>query len=250
VGVVLPALGVGETLTVKSQELKVGYGGLLPDVGLRLTWVPQLVAADGEVRVQEATGLPDQTTTVTFPPITATTKAYYSSVNPAEPGPVYGDTIGDRVTVTGDILPGDEVTVRLYAWESGTPPLCTGEPLKSVALDLTAAASTYDTGLIYTTDPARPNLTYGFVETVISRGTTTTSECGLAAETVATTRGGAGSSAGGAAAALASTGANVLTGAAWGLGAVLAGAALLLTTRKVRRRSGAAITTPSKETDS
>lgn len=179
-GLALPALAIGEPLTVESPEHTTTYGGLLPNLGLRFSWTPRISDPDGEVLVQEAAGLAEQTTTVTFPPITATTKAYSTNAR----GPFYGDKIGDRVEVTGDVLPGDSVTVRLYAWEKGTPPLCTGEPLATVKLDLTPSLSTYDTGPVYTTPEDRTNLVYGFQETTVSRGLTVVSKCGLAAETL------------------------------------------------------------------
>lgn len=182
-GLVLPALGVGEALTVHSPEHTLTYGGLVPDLGLRFTWQPRIVDPRNAVLAQEMAGVPAQTTVVEFPPITVTTEAYHYGID--DSGPVHGDQIGDRITVEGDILPGDAVTVRLYAWEAGTTPVCTGTPLAEVDLDLQPGQSTYDTGLIYTTDPERPNLTYGFQETTTSRGKPpVVSECGLAAETV------------------------------------------------------------------
>ncbi|TFH68123.1 hypothetical protein [Cellulomonas sp. HD19AZ1] len=184
VGLVLPALGVGEEFTAESPEHELTAGGLVPDLGLRFTWVPRVVDTDDEVLVQERVGEPSQTTTVKFPPIKATTTAYHVPSDPAQQGPVYGDAIGDRVVVDGDILPGDSVTVRLYAWERGTPPLCTGTPLAEVELELVAGTATYDTGAIYTTSAKRTNLIYGFQETTVSRGKAVVSECGLAAETV------------------------------------------------------------------
>lgn len=180
-GLVLPALALGETLTVESPEHETTYGGLTPNLGLRFSWAPRITDPDGAVLVQEAAGLPDQTTVVEFPSITAVTTAY--SLNPD--GPYFGDEIGDLVEVTGDILPGDEVTVRLYAWETGSTPICTpGTELATFELELNPSTGTYDTGPMYRTPDDRTNLTYGFVHTAVSRGATEVSECGLAAETL------------------------------------------------------------------
>lgn len=189
-GVVLPALAPGQTLVVEGPERELTNGGLLPDPGLRFTWLPRIVSPQGSVLVAESWGITAQTTTVTFPPVTAVTKAYSNN----DRGPWYGDAIGDRVTVTGDPFPGDNVTVRLYAWKTGTDPNCTGKPLAEKSIDLTASQSVYDTGLIYTTPADRTDLTYGFVETTTSRGQQVVSACGIADETVKPTVSPAGSS--------------------------------------------------------
>ncbi|NTW42400.1 MAG: hypothetical protein HGA44_21415 [Cellulomonadaceae bacterium] len=131
------------------------------------------------------------------------TQAYASSPD----GPWYGDGLGDRVTVAGDVFAGDTVTVRLYAWPTGSAPVCQGEPLAQTVLELDASTSTYDTGLIYTTPADRSSLTYGFQETTHSRGADVVSECGLAAETVTPRVNPNGSANGGASANLAETGA-------------------------------------------
>ncbi|NTW39387.1 MAG: hypothetical protein HGA44_05785 [Cellulomonadaceae bacterium] len=180
VGIVLPALAVGETYEVTGPEHELTIGGLLPNAALAFTWTPVISTPDGHALVSEAPGIPAQTTTVEFPPVTAVTQAYASSPD----GPWYGDGLGDRVTVAGDVFVGDTVTVRLYAWPTGSEPICQGEPLAQTVLELDASTSTYDTGLIYTTPADRTDLTYGFVETTHSRGADVVSECGLAAETV------------------------------------------------------------------
>lgn len=190
VGIVLPDLAVGETATVTGPELELTDGGLPHHPGLRLSWMPRLLSPDGEVVVAEAWGVASQTTTVTFPPITTVTEAYADS----DDGPWYGDRIGDRLTIEGDVFPGgafvdvrhepDTVTVRLYAWPAGGPPVCEGEPLAVHEVDLQVGVAEYDTGPLYETPADRTDLVYGFQETTRSRGVVAVSECGLAAETV------------------------------------------------------------------
>lgn len=180
VGIVLPELAVGQTLQLDGPELALTDGDLPPHEGLQLSWMPQILTPEGEVLIAEPYGTPEQTTKVDFPPIETVTTAYAESSD----GPWYGDWIGDRVRVTGEILPSDQVTVRLYAWPNDGPPVCEGEPLAEVDLDLVPGVSDYDTGLIYETPRDRTDLTYGFQETTVSRDTEVVSECGLAAETV------------------------------------------------------------------
>lgn len=187
VGLVLPAIALGEQLVVQSPEHTLTYGGLTPDLGLRFSWQPRIIDPDGKVLVQEEAGVPSQTTVVEFPPIELSSQAHHYGVSGTEGDPVPGDQIGDVVRVTGDILPGDEAWVELYAWRTGSTPVCTGEPLAKVTLELHPAISEYDTGLIYTMPAEMPGMTYGFVHTSVSRGVTETSECGLASETVVPT---------------------------------------------------------------
>jgi len=200
VGLVLPALGIGETTTVTGPELVLTDGGLPHQPGLQLSWMPRVLSPDGEIVVAEDWGVEPQTTTVTFPPITTVTEAYADS----DDGPWSGDRIGDRLTVAGDVLPGgasgdggfedrafqaaghdpDSVVVRLYAWPADGPPVCAGEPLAEHEVDLRAGVSEYDTGPLYLTPADRTDLVYGFQETTRSRGVETVSECGLASETL------------------------------------------------------------------
>ena len=209
VGVVLGALAPGQTREVTGPVHTLTAGGLLPDPGLRFSWMPVLTAPSGAQLVAEKFGVQAQTTVVSFPPITAATEAYASSTD----GPWYGDVIGDRVTTTGDPFGGDTVTVRLYSWATGTNPVCQGEPLAQAVIKPMASSSTYDTGAIYTTPADATNLTYGFQETTTSRGTSVVSTCGLPAETLtpkavphAAANGGAGAGAAAAALGLAATG--------------------------------------------
>lgn len=182
-GLVLPELALGEELVVQSPKHTLTYGGMTPDLGLRFSWQPQLLDPDGNVMVQEATGLPNQTTVVEFPPIRLTSQAFHIGVNGTD-DPMPGDQIGDVVRVAGDILPGDETRLELYAWPTGTTPVCTGEPLAKVTLKLKPAVAEYSTGPIYTMPADKPGMTYGFVHISVSRGVTEASECGLASETV------------------------------------------------------------------
>lgn len=190
VGIVLPALGVGERTTVTGPEHALTDGGLPPHPGLRLSWLPRILSPDGEVVLAETWGVASQTTTVTFPPITTVTEAYADS----DDGPWYGDSIGDRLTIRGDVFPAevvgdaghepDTVTVRLYAWPADGPPVCAGEPLAEHEVGLRPGVAEYDTGPLYETPVDRTDLVYGFQETTRSRGVETVSECGLAAETL------------------------------------------------------------------
>lgn len=179
VGIVLPALAVGETLEVTGPEHTLTAGGLLPTPDLRFSWTPIITSPEGNALVSEAPGVPAQTTVVEFPPVTVVSEAYSTSG-----GPFYGDGVGDRLTSTGDVFPGDKVTVRLYAWPVGSAPVCDGEPLAEKVVELTASTSTYDTGVIYQTPEERTDLVYGFQHTTTSRGTDVVSECGLTAETL------------------------------------------------------------------
>lgn len=199
-GIGLPALGVGETVTVTGPDLPLTDGGLRHQPGLRLSWMPRVLSPDGEVLVAEGWGVAGQTTVVTFPPITTRTEAYADSGD----GPWFGDRIGDRLTVDGDVLPAgapddggfddaafaadgydpDSVVVRLYAWPAGGPPVCEGEPLAEHRVELRSGVSEYDTGPVYRTPADRTDLVYGFQETTRSRGVETVSECGLASETL------------------------------------------------------------------
>lgn len=190
IGIVLPALGLGETLEVTGPRVELTDGGLPRHPGLRLSWMPQVLSPDGQVVVAEPWGVESQTTVVMLPPITTATEAYASS----EDGPWFGDRIGDRITVDGDIWPAgafegvghdpDTVTVHLYAWGSGGPPRCEGEPLATYEVPLEIGVAQYDTGELYATPADRTDLVYGFQETTRSRGVETVSECGLASETL------------------------------------------------------------------
>jgi hypothetical protein len=202
-GLALPALAVGETVTVTGPDLGLTDGGLPHRPGLRLSWMPRVLSPDGQVVVAETWGVAAQTTAVTFPPIVTRTEAYAES----DDVPRFGDRIGDRLTVEGDIFPGgtpvdgavegltspagpvaqddpDAVVVRLYAWPSDGPPVCEGEPLAEHRVDLQVGVSAYDTGPLYRTPADRTDLVYGFQETTRSRGVETVSECGLASETL------------------------------------------------------------------
>jgi hypothetical protein len=185
VGLVLPELAVGEELVVQSPEHTLTYGGMAPDLGLRFSWQPKIVDPDGNVMIQEATGLPNQTTVVEFPPIELSSQAFHIGVNGTD-APMPGDQIGDLIRVARDILPGDQAWVELFTWPNGSTPVCTGEPLAKVTLKLKPGVSEYSTGPIYTMPADKPGMSYGFVHTSVSRGVTETSECGLASETVVT----------------------------------------------------------------
>jgi hypothetical protein len=132
----------------------------------------------------EATGIlvGDSDEYHTTVPVLVTSEAY--SINPD--GPYFGDEIGDRLTVLGDIGPGETTTVRLYAG-AGAPTCDAENLLAEVTVDLVPGQSEYDTGGIYPTLVDRTDLKYWFVHETTSRGLVAASECGLASETVTPT---------------------------------------------------------------